>query len=112
LRGQPVDAMKNNLSQIKEHIQSRGEKVLLAGIEAPTKSAIQNRKPVHEAFESLAASHRVEFLPFLLAGVAGIESLNQRDGIHPNEEGTKIVAENVFQALKPMLEAEKQKAAE
>jgi acyl-CoA thioesterase-1 len=112
LRGQPVGAMKQNLSQIMEHIQARGAKVLLAGMEAPTSSGIEYRKPVHEAFESLAASHHVDFLPFLLAGVAGIESLNQRDGIHPNEDGTKIVAENVFQALKPMLEAEKQKAAE
>ena len=112
LRGQSVDAMKQNLSQIIERIQARGAKVLLAGMEAPTSSGIEYRKPVHEAFASLAASHHVEFVPFLLAGVAGLESLNQRDGIHPNEEGTKIVAENVFQALKPMLEAEKQKAAE
>src|SRR6185436_5969688 len=63
LRGQPVDAMKNNLSQIMEHIQSRGAKVLLAGMEAPTSSGIEYRKPVHEAFESLAASHRADFLP-------------------------------------------------
>jgi len=112
LRGQSVDAMKQNLAKIIERIQARGAKVLLAGMEAPTNSGIEYRKPVHEAFESLATSHHIDFLPFLLAGVAGIESLNQRDGIHPNEEGTKIVAENVFQALRPMLDAEKQKAAE
>jgi acyl-CoA thioesterase-1 len=112
LRGQSVDAMKQNLALIIERIQARGARVLLAGMEAPTNSGIEYRKPVHEAFESLAASHHVDFLPFLLAGVAGLESLNQRDGIHPNEEGTKIVAENVFQALRPMLDAEKQKAAE
>ena len=112
LRGQSVDAMKHNLALIIERVQASGAKVLLAGMEAPTSSGIEYRKPVHEAFESLAASHHVDFLPFLLAGVAGIESLNQRDGIHPNEEGTKIVAENVFQSVKPMLEAEKQKAAE
>jgi acyl-CoA thioesterase-1 len=112
LRGQSVDAMKQNLALIIERVKARGAKVLLAGMEAPTSSGMEYRKPVHEAFASVATSHNVELMPFFLAGVAGIDSLNQRDGIHPNEEGTKIVAENVFQALKPMLEPEKPKAAE
>lgn len=106
LRGQPIPAMRQNLAKIIERIQARGATVLLAGMEAPTSSGVEYRKDVHEAFTSLAREYGVAYLPFLLDRVAGIDSLNQRDGIHPNAEGARIVAENVYQALKPLLEKE------
>jgi len=73
-------------------------------MEAPTNSGPEYREAVHEAFPSLARQYQVRLIPFFLNGVAGIESLNQRDGIHPNEEGTKIVAETVYQALRQLLD--------
>jgi acyl-CoA thioesterase-1 len=42
----------------------------------------------------------VKLAPFLLDQVAGIASLNQADGIHPNEKGHRIVAENIYRYLK------------
>ncbi len=45
-------------------------------------------------------------MPFLLQGVAGNASLNQRDGIHPTPEGARIVADNVWGVLKPIAEAQ------
>ena len=42
-------------------------------------------------------------IPFLLEGVGGESELNQADGIHPNEEGSHIVAENVWKQLKKLL---------
>lgn len=104
LRGQPVDEMKKNLAAIIERAKARGVTVLLAGMEAPTNSGIEYRKSVHEAFASLAREHSVPVIPFFLDGVAGIDSLNQRDGVHPNEEGTKMVAETVYRSLRPLLE--------
>ena len=103
LRGQPIDAMKKNLAQIIERVKARGATVLLAGMEAPTNAGIEYRKSVHEAFQSLAREYNVAFIPFFLESVAGIESLNQRDGIHPNEEGTKMMADTVYRALQPLL---------
>ena len=55
------------------------------------------------AFPDLASEHKVEFLPFLLENVAAKNELNQADGIHPNAEGERIMADNVYKALKPML---------
>ena len=55
--------------------------------------------------ESLAARHKLRLIPFLLAGVAGIDTLNQGDGIHPNPAGSVRVAENVWQTLKPILDS-------
>jgi len=50
----------------------------------------------------------VVFIPSLLEHVAGMKSLNLEDGIHPNAEGTKIVADTVYRALRPMLEKARQ----
>ena len=104
LRGQPVREMKKNLSQIIVRAQGRGIVVLLAGMYAPTNSGADYQREVQEAFRSLASEHQVTLIPFFLDRVAGIESLNQADGIHPNAEGSRIVAETVYRALLPLLE--------
>jgi acyl-CoA thioesterase-1 len=44
-------------------------------------------------------------MPFLLEGVGGIPALNLPDGIHPNPAGHKIIAENVWQVLEPVLQS-------
>ncbi len=104
LRGLPIDQMKKNLSEIINRAKSRGARVLLAGMEAPTNSGVEYRSDVHEAYADLAREHQVALIPFFLEGVAGIDSLNQGDGIHPTAEGTRIVAETVYRSLRPLLE--------
>ena len=111
LRGQPIAAMKKNLGDIITRVKARGAEVLLAGMEAPTNMGIQYRKTTHDAFQSLAREHGVPFIPFFLDRVAGIESLNLSDRIHPNAEGTRIVAETVYKSLRPLLEHQAQAAA-
>ena len=103
LRGQSIAAMKENLARIIERVKAHGATVLLAGMESPTNSGAEYGKGVHEVFPSLSREYNVPMIPFFLDGVAGIESLNQRDGIHPNEEGTKIVTETVYHWLWPLL---------
>lgn len=111
LRGQPVSEMKKNLAEIIERAQARGVTVLLAGMYAPTNTGADYQREVQAAFQSLARDYKVTLIPFFLDRVAGIEQLNQPDGIHPNAEGTKIVAETVYQSLRPLLEQEKQRGA-
>lgn len=103
LRGQPVAEMKQNLAQIIERAKGKGAQVLLAGMEAPTTGGPEYRKEIHDLYPELAREHRVLLIPFFLAGVGGIESFNQADGIHPNREGTKIVVDNVYRVLQPQL---------
>ena len=88
--------MKKNLGAIIERCKAKGAMVLLAGMEAPTDTGTEYRRDVHEAFASVAKENNVTLIPFFLEGVAAIDSLNQRDRIHPNEEGPKIVAETVY----------------
>jgi acyl-CoA thioesterase I len=61
----------------------------------------------HQVYPSLARQYHIAFLPFLLDGVAGDIALNQRDGIHPTARGARIVADNVWTVLKPILEQQK-----
>ncbi|MEN3335790.1 MAG: acyl-CoA thioesterase [Blastocatellia bacterium] len=110
LRGQPIAEMKKNLSTIIERAKAHGARVLLAGMEAPTNSGIDYRRWTHGAFSELAKEQNVTLIPFLLDRVAGIQSLNQEDGIHPNPEGARIMADTVYQYLKPMLEKNDQAA--
>jgi acyl-CoA thioesterase-1 len=112
LRGLDIAEMKENLGTIIEHAKKRGAKVLLAGMRAPTNSGVDYCRWTDEAFIDLAKGHNVALIPFLLDNVAGIPSLNQADGIHPNPAGTRIVADTVYRYLKPMLEKTDEVASE
>jgi acyl-CoA thioesterase-1 len=57
----------------------------------------------YRMFEEIAAEEKTALLPFLLDGVGGEASLNLPDGIHPNEKGYKIVAQNVLTHLEPLV---------
>lgn len=103
LRGLPVDELKKNLSEIIARAQRRHIAVLLAGIEAPPNFGDAYTTAFQQTFEELARHYKVAFVPFLLAGVAGVPPLNQRDGIHPTAEGARILANTIWSALEPML---------
>jgi acyl-CoA thioesterase-1 len=103
LRGLPVDQMRDNLSKMIETAKARDIAVLLCGMEAPPNFGPHYTREFRQAFRDLADEHAVAFLPFFLDGVAGNAALNQGDGIHPNEVGTRRVADLVWQALQPLL---------
>ena len=109
LRGQPVAETKKNLADIIRRAQARDVEVLLAGMLTTTEFGRDYERQISDAYRSLAAEHKVTLIPFFLEGVAGIDRLNQDDRIHPNAEGTRLVAENVYRHLKPLLEKERQK---
>lgn len=103
LRGVPVAKMKDNLDKIIRKAKARNLKILLCGMLAPPSMGVQYQRDFSMAFPDLATEHKIEFLPFLLENVAMKRELNQADGIHPNAEGEKIMASNIYKALKPML---------
>jgi acyl-CoA thioesterase-1 len=104
LRGLPVQQMRRNLESIIERAQERDIRVLLAGMEMLTNMGPQYRRAFHDVFPELARAHRVGFLPFLLEGVAARPDLNQGDGVHPTAAGAKVIADNLWPVLQPMLE--------
>ena len=104
LRGLPVGQMKENLSQIIDRARERNIVVVLAGMEAPPNFGQEYATGFRQAFRDVALNKRVLFIPFLLNNVAGKPELNQADGIHPNQQGTQIVADTVWSVLEPLLD--------
>jgi acyl-CoA thioesterase-1 len=103
LRGLPVEELRRNLSAIIERAQARHIQVILAGMEAPPNFGEAYTVSFHQVYPELARTYGVTLLPFLLQNVAGIDTLNQRDGIHPTAEGARLVADNVWAVLRPLL---------
>jgi acyl-CoA thioesterase-1 len=104
LRGLPPGQLRQNLAQMIETAQARDIAVVLAGMEAPPNFGRAYVVEFHEVFPELAQRYRIALVPFLLEGVAGLGAMNQPDGIHPNAEGARLVADNVWAALRPVLE--------
>lgn len=103
LRGLPAAELKKNLGTIIERAQAKHIGVVLAGMEAPPNFGQDYIVQFHKVYPELARQYGVPLVPFLLQGVAGIDGLNQRDGIHPTAEGARTVADNVWTVLRPML---------
>jgi acyl-CoA thioesterase-1 len=102
LRALPTDQLRDNLATVIERAQARGITVVLAGMEAPPNFGRDYIVAFHQVYPALAARYKVAFVPFLLAGVAGIDTLNQPDGMHPTAAGARIVADNVWKVLEPI----------
>lgn len=106
LRGLTLQQTRENLETMVRDLQKAKAKVVLAGITLPRNYGPDYIQGFEQIYKDLAAKYKLPFLPFLLEGVAlnaKTANLMQEDGIHATAEGNQIVAENVFQILKPVL---------
>ena len=105
LRGTPVATVKENLRNIVSQIRAKHPqaKVILVQMEAPPNLGPAYTNAFHAMYSDVAREMGVTLMPFLLQGVAGDRALNQADGIHPNQRGEHIVADNVWKTLEPVL---------
>jgi acyl-CoA thioesterase-1 len=105
LRGLDVDSMRANIQAILDRArrQSPPPALVLVGMEAPPNYGAPYTRRFRDVFPELAREYGAAFVPFLLRGVAGVDSLNQADGIHPTPAGQRIVAANVWRVLAPLL---------
>ena len=100
LRGLDLKQSQENLEEIIKYAQDSNAKVLLAGMLIPPNYGPEYSENFRKMYEQLKDKYKLKSMPFLLEGVAGNKELNQRDGIHPNEQGHKIIAKNVFEFMK------------
>jgi acyl-CoA thioesterase-1 len=105
LRGLPLEATEKNLQAIIDKVKAKYPKVkiVVAGMMVPPNIGPDYTEKFRKIFPALAKRNNATLIPFLLEDVAGNEKLNLDDGIHPNAEGHKIVAENVLKVLEPLL---------
>jgi acyl-CoA thioesterase-1 len=105
LRGLPLAQTKANLEKMIRASKQSGAKVLLVGMQMPPNMGAEYTAAFEKIFPELAKANNAALIPFLLEGVGGKPDLNLPDLIHPTAEGQKIVANNVWAALKPVLES-------
>jgi len=105
LRGIPPSSTRANLQAIidKVKVERPEAKIILAGMEAPPNMGAEFTGAFRRLYPELAAENDIPLIPFLLRDVGGEAQLNQPDGIHPNAEGARIVADNVWAVLQEVL---------
>ena len=106
LLGLPVAQAKQNLQTIMDRVRDKypSARIVLAGMQIPANLGRDYVTQFRGIFPELAKENRVALVPFLLEGVGGVSTLNLPDGIHPTPAGHKIMAENVWKILEPVLE--------
>lgn len=105
LRGLPLTSTRENLQAIMDTVRRKNPEatIVIAGMQIPPNLGTNYTKEFRELFKQLADKNKAILIPFLLEGVGGIPRLNQADGIHPTAEGHRIVAENVWKVLEPVV---------
>lgn len=104
LRGLPVNETSKNLQAIIDKVKAKyaNTQIVLAGMMVPPNMGQDYSKEFESLYPQLAAKNNAILIPFLLKDVAGIAELNQPDGIHPNTQGHKIIADNLYPYFKKL----------
>jgi len=107
LRGTDLSATRENLQAIIDKARAAypDVRILLAGMQLPPNLGAEYTQRFRSLYPELAEANNIGLIPFLLEDVGGVDSLMQSDGIHPTAEGQHIVARNVWDELRPVLES-------
>jgi acyl-CoA thioesterase-1 len=105
LRGQDVEATRANVDAILARARRAvpPKHLVLLGMRAAPNLGADYVRRFAAIYPDAARANDAVLVPFVLEGVAGVQRLNQADGIHPTAEGQKIIAESVWRALEPLL---------
>ena len=105
LRGLSPEQLRENLDAILERAgrQEPAPALVVVQMEAPPNYGARYTESFRRVYAEAAREHGATLVPFLLGDVAGIDSLNQADGIHPTPSGHRRMAETVWRALQPLL---------
>ena len=105
LRGQDPDSIRANVQAVidRVHETQPQARVVLVGMNSMPNLGRAYSSRFEGVFPALARANELPIVPALLAGVGGVDSLNQPDGIHPTPEGHRRLAANVWQTLLPLL---------
>ncbi|MEW6156684.1 MAG: arylesterase [Verrucomicrobiota bacterium] len=105
LRGISATETRKNLEAIIERARKKYPeiKIVLGGMQMPPNMGEEYTAEYKKIFPEVAKARKTELIPFVLEGVGGSVELNQPDRIHPTAAGQKIIADNVWKILEPLL---------
>lgn len=106
LRGVNPASTQQNLEEMIDKVRKVNPeaKIILAGMLVPPSMGQEYSRKFSQVFPEVAKKKNVKLVPFLLQDVAGERALNLGDGVHPNANGQKILARNVWEVLKEVIE--------
>jgi acyl-CoA thioesterase-1 len=112
-RGVPIDQIRANLQAIIDQVRARHPTaaIVVAGMQLPDFSSDDYVGAFGGIFGGLAEKNHTSLIPYLLEGVGGNPELNQWDRVHPNAAGQRVLAENVWRVLEPMVKKIREKPA-
>ncbi|PIB95603.1 arylesterase [Caulobacter sp. X] len=99
LQGVDPAQTKANLRGILQKLKARGVGVVLVGVAAPPAIGAAYAREFNAIYPSLAREFSVPLYANILSGVGGNPALLQKDGLHPNADGAKRIAD----ALAPVV---------
>lgn len=103
LRGFPPFLIKKNLRELIKRSQQSGAQVLLLSMRIPSNYGKRYTDLFYNNYPELADEMGIPFVPFILEDIALAQDMMQADQLHPNEKAQPIIAERVWQYLKPVL---------
>ena len=111
LRGISPKQTAENLAGIIKRARTKvpALAVIVAGMQMPGNMGREFVEQFSAVFPAVAKENDAVLLPFLIEGVGGIAEFNQADLIHPNAEGQKRVAENVWTVLQKVVKSREAK---
>jgi acyl-CoA thioesterase-1 len=104
-RGVTIEQMRSNLQAIVDQVRARhpGVAIIIAGMQLPLYSSDDYVSAFGQMYRTLAERNRAALIPYLLEGVGGNPEMNQLDRVHPNAAGQRVLADNVWRVLEPIL---------
>lgn len=103
MRGLSLSELQTNLGAMMAQAKKTKAKLLLIGMKIPPNYGVNYSRDFNLIFQKLAKQHNTGLVPFLLEGVAGNPALMQNDGLHPTSAAQTLILENVWTALKPLI---------
>lgn len=105
LRGIDLSSTKENLQQIIDKVEAKNPdaQIILAGMQVPPNLGQEYTQQFQTIYPELARENDLSLIPLIMDKLGGNEELIQSDGLHPTPEGHKVIAETVWEVLKPLL---------
>ena len=104
LRGMDPELLETNLDYLVDYLKTRGIDVVLAGMQMLPNLGPEYTRAFSQIYPSIAEKHAIIFIPFFLEGVAGSDTLNQPDKLHPTAEGYTRIVKTIYPYVRKAIE--------
>jgi acyl-CoA thioesterase-1 len=96
LRGIDPKILQANLDRLITELKKAEVEVILAGMQMLPNLGPDYTSRFRAIYPQIAETHDVPLIPFFLEGVAGNQSYNQSDMLHPNAEGYRRIVDHIY----------------